>query len=280
MKLVFDTSVWRALGIKGCESLRAKLADQSSSNDPVEIWECVPVIFETTWDWLKEKKPWVAAAMAEQKLAIVGTRIVPSPRIVIQRAIADAYGLPRPSSVEEVALGYGLLTEMKDEEFLNSERFSSALISSIKESSAAYAAGIELFAEFMEETFGPRARLSGVMDLVMEIPQVESEFVRVLADRFSLPESIRATVPNLEAWRAVGHADTIIDFYAARLQARLELGIKAKSTDFLDLEIAICGTRMDKLVTQNTKDFQRYDIPGMREKLWTLDDLKDCLSFS
>jgi len=41
----------------------------------------------------------------------------------------------------------------------------------------------------------------------------------------------------------------------------------------------ICATTLDKFITQNEKDFQRYNLPILNDKLWTLDEFKNYIGF-
>jgi hypothetical protein len=69
LKITFDTSVWRALEIKGCEKLKKHLLNSVDLRiQNIELWETIPALFETTWDWIKEGKPEIAAEMAKQKI--------------------------------------------------------------------------------------------------------------------------------------------------------------------------------------------------------------------
>jgi len=80
LKVVFDTNVWRSLGLNGLDELYNYLSNPLKIKaQKVELWETVPVIFETIYDWYKENKLEVIVEFSKRKIKLCENRIIPSP---------------------------------------------------------------------------------------------------------------------------------------------------------------------------------------------------------
>lgn len=279
LKVAFDTSAWRALGVSGAKRLQAFLAANPNAAKRIQIWETVPTIFETTWDWMKDGKTHVPSLMAAEKLALCEGRIVPSPHLVIQRAIADHFSLQRPSIDTEIRLFNALLERMKDQEFVESDDFSKALIDSVKIARQQYMDAFEALARILTDASGDKSRTPGLVDTLFEQADIRAQLAAGLSERFNLPSQLRTHMALFSAWEQIEHTRRVVEFYKAKLAARMERGVVAKLSDFLDFEILICGTRLDRLITLNTNDFQGFNLPSLSGKLWTLVEFKDYLGW-
>ena len=274
-KVTFDTSVWRALGVKGCEKLRQHFANPENINaQDIELWETVPALFETTWDWIKDGKENVAAEMAKQKIALCKNRIVPAPKTVIQRAIADRFNLPKYDMTGELKYYIGLMIKFTDAQFLNEDNFRQAFMRSVDIARNGYAADLKNLAATFEVVLGDAARIPGIIEQLAQRPEVRSALCIALIERFDLPMEMKTHMALYSSWESIDHANRVLEYYKAKIESLVVARRAPRPQDYLDFEIMICGTRMDRLVTQNTKDFQRYDLPSMENKLWTLDEFK------
>lgn len=275
LKVTFDTSVWRALGIKGCEKLRQHLANPKNIEaQNIELWETVPALFETTWDWIKDGKPEIAVEMAKQKIALCNNRIVPAPKTVIQRTIADKFNLAKYDMMEERKYHIGLMIKFTAVQFLNENNFRQAFMRSVDIARTGYATDLHNLAAIFEEVLGDAARITGIIDLLAQKPEVRNALCMALIERFDLPMEMKTHMALYSSWESIDHTNRVLEYYKARIEDLVVAKKAPRPQDYLDFEIMICGTRMDRLVTQNTNDFQKYDLPSMKDKLWTLEEFK------
>ncbi|MBI4801045.1 MAG: hypothetical protein HY796_00830 [Elusimicrobia bacterium] len=281
MKITFDTSVWRALGIKGCEKLKKHLKNiLNSKAQNIELWETVPALFETTWDWIKEWKAGVAAEMAKQKIALCANRIIPAPKTVIQRAIADKFHLNKYDIREELKYYIALMIKFTDIAFLNSDKFWTALRDSVKIARESYVEDLKKLAVTCEDMLGTAACVPGIISLLLQKPEVRNAMSVALCERFDLPMEMKTQMALYSSWESLEHTNRVLEFYKTRLEILVVDKKMPLPQDYLDFEIMICGTRMDRLVTQNINDFQRYNLSSMKDKLWTLKEFKDFIGLS
>jgi hypothetical protein len=143
-----------------------------------------------------------------------------------------------------------------------------------------YAADLKKFTKTIEEVIGNYARQPGIIDLLLQKPEMRNAMSVALSERFDLPEEMRTYMALYLSWESIEHTNRVLEYYKTRLEDLVVNKKMPQPQDYLDFEIMICGTRMDRLVTQNIKDFQKYNLLGMKNKLWTLNDFKDYIGLS
>lgn len=276
IKITFDTNIWRALGPKGISKLDAHLNNSNPSK--VEIWETPPGLFESTFDWLKDGRYDMAIKTAKNKEALCCGRILPAPAVVVQRLIADVFRLPKPDMTTELRIYLGLLKKMQDDKFLKSKEFNDVLYTSVELARTGYAEAIEGMAEVLKAELGNIIRKRDLIEKIWQTPDFKALLVQSLIERFSLPDYMRPYMALSSAWESIPYLADIIRYYKERVIERLVEDRKAKQQDFLDLEQMICGTRMNRFVTNNTHDFQKFQF--LAPKLWTLEEFCQRIGFS
>lgn len=275
MKITFDTNIWRGLGPDGINQLRDHLAKNSHG---VQIWETPTSLFESTFDWLQDDRYDLAAATAKAKKSLCGRRMLPAPAVIVQRLIADAFHLYKPSIKEELQIYLGLLERMQSEKFLKSGEFKTVFISSVELARNGYAQAIEGMATAVCTELGTKKIKRKHVEAIWATPTFKSLLVQSLMERFALPDYMRPYMALSSSWESITYLSNIVTYYRERVIQRLVDGRKAKPQDFLDLEQMICGTRMDKFVTDNTKDFQKFSF--LSDKLWTLKEFSAHIKFT
>jgi|GEM_PF-3721029 len=285
LKVVFDTNVWRSLGLNGLDELYNYLSNPLNiKTQKVELWEVVPVIFETIYDWHKENKLKVIVEFSKRKIKLCKNRIIPSPTTVVQRAIADKYNLFKNNNIlsEENRYYINILNESTKIEFLQDEKFKNALIDPVETAGKGYKEDMERLLNrvkpLLNKTNSDKTD-ENTIDKLFEQPEIINEMVKVLTERFDLPRKMRPYMALYSEWEELPHTKIILEYYKAKLKDLFIKNRKPREQDFFDLEIMICATRLDKFITQNEKDFQRYNLPSLNNKLWTLDEFKNYIGF-
>lgn len=268
LKITCDTNVWRSLGLKRIKALKDRLElKNKSAQVKIEIWDTAPSLFETVFDWIKDGRYNLAASFTKQKKDICENRMVPSPQTVIQRWISDAYGLPKADLNEELSIYLALREKMTDENFLKSEKFATDFFNPINLKREEYAKSMEKIAEISNEIGKKKENF----DAVITSKEYNFELSKTLAEGFQLSSDIQSTM-SYSFWIENQYTKKIVNYYNKRIEERLFAGRRAKPQDLLDLELLICGFRLDKFVTNNTKDFQKWGF--LRSQLWTLEEFK------
>jgi len=158
------------------------------------------------------------------------------------------------------------------------------LIDSVEIARKGYKEDIEKMYEIIKEefkNFGIDLNKidENTFDKLFKQSEVRSETVKALTKRFDLTGEMKSYMALYSEWEEVPLTKRILEYYKSKLKDLFIKNRKPREQDFLDLEIMICATTLDKFITQNKKDFQRYNLPILNDKLWTLDEFKNYIGF-
>ncbi len=285
IRLVLDSSIVFGLGEKNW-----KFLEDLTEAKKIQAWDSVVGLCEIICHVHKSDSPehhdakWLANRCANLA-RITPNHMLPSPGVVVSRALREWLKWPKTARIEESKIFLRIRKKLIDQpSFLKSNEIRAAIVEPTDTVEKSFCRSLESLREELKKDYVVKAQSTvspnQFREMIIGYIQRKPEFQSSLFCHFMNHHNvgIEAMAAIALKWREIPYVADLMSIYNLQIGNFIAHSRKAEFSDFLDFELAayIASNHIDFFVTNNKRDFQeafKYYAP-LANKVLSWEDFK------